>query len=91
MEITAVKIRKTFDDRPLKAILSVTLDNCLAIHDVKIINAKGRLFVVMPCKKEPNGGYRDIVHPTNSQFRAIFEDTLIKEYAEYLSQKENLP
>ena len=47
MEITDIKIRKTFDDKPLKAILSVTFDDCLALHDVKIINADNRFFV--PC------------------------------------------
>ena len=40
MEITDVKIRKTFDDQPLRAVMSITLDDCIAVHDVKIIYAK---------------------------------------------------
>ena len=51
MEITDIKIRKTFDDQPLKAVLSVTFDGALAVHDVKIIYARDKYFVVMPCKK----------------------------------------
>jgi stage V sporulation protein G len=70
MTITDIKIRKCFDDGPMKAIVSVTLDNALAVHDIKVINAKEKLFIVMPSKKNPDGTYRDIVHPINADFRA---------------------
>lgn len=84
MEITGVKIRKTFDDEPLKAVMSVTFDDCLAVHDVKIIYAREKFFVVMPSRKNQNGEYKDIVHPINSDFRKKLEDTLIEAYKEQL-------
>ena len=37
MTITEIKICKTFSEGNLKAIVSITLDNCLAIHDIKIV------------------------------------------------------
>ncbi len=80
MEITDVKIRKTFDDQPLRAVMSITLDDCIAVHDVKIIYAKDKYFVVMPSKKTRDGEYKDIVHPINPEFRGRLEDVLIGEY-----------
>ncbi len=80
MQITDVKIRKFFDEGPMKAVASVTFDNCLAVHDVKVIYARERFFIVMPSRKNPDGTYRDIVHPINSDFRAELERTLIDAY-----------
>ena len=70
MVVTDVKIRKVFLEGPMKAIVSVTFDHQLAVHDVKVIYARERHFIVMPSKKNPDGTYRDIVHPINSAFRA---------------------
>ena len=80
MKITDIKIRKFFDEGPMKAIASVTFDDCLAVHDVKIINARDKFFIVMPSRKNPDGTYRDIVHPVNSEFRAALEEAVIEEY-----------
>ena len=80
MKITDIKIRKFFEEGPMKAIASVTFDDCLAVHDVKIINARDKFFIVMPSRKNPDGTYRDIVHPINSDFRAALEEAVIEEY-----------
>ena len=64
----------------MKAIASVTFDDCLAVHDVKVIYARDRYFIVMPSRKNPDGTYRDIVHPINSEFRAAFEEAVIDAY-----------
>ena len=88
MEITDIKIRKTFDEGPLRAILSVTFDDCLALLDVKIIHADSRQFVVMPSRKNPDGSYKDIVHPINSDFRKKLETKLLSEYSSHLYDVE---
>ena len=81
MQITDIKIRKTFnDDGPMKAVVSVTFDNQLALHDIKVINTKEKFFIVMPSRKNPDGTYRDIIHPINSDFRALLEKTILDEY-----------
>ena len=80
MQITDIKIRKFFEDGPMKAIASVTFDDCLAVHDVKIIYARERYFIVMPSRKNPDGTYRDIVHPINSEFRSALEEAVIDAY-----------
>ena len=89
MNITDVKIRKTFaSDEPMKAIVSVTFDNQIALHDIKVIYAREKLFIVMPSRKNPDGSYRDIVHPINADFRAYLEETVLKAYADALENAD---
>ena len=88
MQITDVKIRKFFEEGPMKAIVSVTFDGQLAVHDIKVINARDKFFIVMPSRKNPDGTYRDIVHPINAQFRAVLEEKVIAAYhTEYEAAK----
>lgn len=88
MQITDIKVRKLFDEGPMKAVVSVTFDGQLAVHDIKVISTKDKLFIVMPSRKNPDESYRDIVHPINSQFRAALESAVISAYEEAL---ENAP
>jgi stage V sporulation protein G len=89
MQITDVKVRKLFDEGPMKAIVSVTFDGQLAVHDIKVINARDKYFIVMPSRKNPDDTYRDIVHPINSQFRAALESAVINAFYEALENAEN--
>ena len=89
MQITDIKIRKLFEEGPMKAIVSVTFDGQLAVHDIKVINARDKFFIVMPSRKNPDDTYRDIVHPINSQFRAMLEDQVIEAYNEALLHAED--
>lgn len=80
MQITDIKVRKFFDEGPMKAVVSVTFDDCLAVHDIKVIYARDRYFIVMPSRKNADGTYRDILHPINSQFRNELESAVIDAY-----------
>ena len=80
MQITDVKVRKLFSEGPMKAVVSVTFDDCLAVHDIKVIYARERFFIVMPSRKNPDGTYRDIAHPINAHFRATLESAVISAY-----------
>ncbi len=91
MQITDVRVRKVFDEGPMKAIVSVTFDNELALHDVKVINARDKYFVVMPSRKNPDGTYRDIVHPINATSRNMLETAVIGAYFEKLKEIEENP
>jgi len=88
MNITDIKIRKLFDDGPMKAIVSVTFDGQLAVHDIKVINARDKHFIVMPSRKNPDDTYRDIVHPINAQFRGELEAAVIDAYNTALAEAE---
>ena len=85
MQITDVKVRKLFEEGPMKAIVSITFDGQLAVHDIKVINARDKFFIVMPSRKNPDDTYRDIVHPINAEFRSALEDAVITAYNEALT------
>ena len=88
MQITDIKVRKLFDEGPMKAVISVTFDGQLAVHDIKVISARDKFFIVMPSRKNPDETYRDIVHPINAQFRSVLENAVIAAYQEALAEAE---
>ena len=88
MKITDVKIRKTFADSNIKAIVSITIDNCLAVHDIRIIQGNDRLFAAMPSRKD-NDVYRDIVHPISLESRQWLEDIILTAYMAHIDIMEN--
>ena len=85
MQITDIKIRKLFDEGPMKAVVSVTFDSQLAVHEINVIHALDLFFIVMPSRKNPDETYRYIVHPINAQFRATLENAVIEAYEEALA------
>ena len=87
MVITDIKVRKLFDEGPMKAIISVTFDGQLALHDIKVISVRDKNFIVMPSRKNPDGTYRDIVHPINADFRGELEEMVLRAYEEELAKQ----
>ena len=88
MQITDVKVRKLFEEGPMRGIVSVTFDGQLAVHDIKVINARDKYFIVMPSRKNPDETYRDIVHPINAQFRSMLESAVLDAYNEAVAEAE---
>ncbi len=86
MQITDIKVRKLFEDGPMKAVVSVTFDGQLAVHDIKVINARDKYFIVMPSRKNPDETFRDIVHPINAPFRATLEEAVLEAFHEAVAQ-----
>lgn len=80
MKVTNVKVRKFFNNGPLKAVVSVTFDDALAVHDIKVVSANDKTFVVMPAVKTPDGAYRDTVHPINTELRKELTETVLEQY-----------
>ena len=91
MEITNIKIRKLFDDGPMKAVVSVTLDDQMALHDIKVIYAGEKYFIVMPSRKNPDGTYRDIAHPINAEFRNRLESAVLHAYEDEVARATTAP
>ena len=88
MQITDIKVRKTFDEGPLKAVVSLTFDAQLAVHDIKVIYANDRFFIVMPSRKNGDGTYRDITHPISADFREMVEEAVLSAYKDELAKAE---
>lgn len=88
MEITDIKIRRIVTEGRLRAVVSVTLDHMLAVHDIKIVQGDERLFAAMPSRKDENGVYRDIVHPISASARNMFEKEILDAYSRYTALME---
>ncbi len=84
MKVTDVKIVPVNEDR-LKGYVTVTIDGCFVIRDIKIIQGHDGLFVAMPSKKKKDGTYRDIAHPVNQETREIFEKQIFDAYEKMLA------
>jgi stage V sporulation protein G len=79
MDITDVKVFPVDEDK-LRAYVTITLDNCFVVRDLKVINGNTGLFVAMPAKKRKDGTYKDIAHPLNSEMRDRMERAVLNEY-----------
>ena len=80
MEITDIRIKKVASEGKMKAVASVTFDNAFAVHDVKVIEGPEKLFVAIPSRRTPDGEYRDIAHPINSDMRNMLESKVLAAY-----------
>ncbi len=79
MEITEVKVFPV-DEEKLKAYITVVLDNCFVVRDLKIISGTAGLFVAMPSKRRKDGTFKDIAHPLNQSTREMMEKKILDAY-----------
>lgn len=87
MEVTDVRLRRVQTEGRMRAIASITLDDEFVIHDIRVIDGNGGLFVAMPSKRTPDGEFRDIAHPINSDTRSKLQQAVLTAY----EQSENDP
>ena len=79
MQISEVKVFPVDEDK-LKAYITVVLDDCFVVRDLKIINGTAGLFVAMPSKRRKDGTFKDIAHPLNQETRSVMERTILDAY-----------
>ena len=82
MQITDVRVRKVTSQGKMKAKIDITIDDAFVIHDVKVIETDKGTFIAMPSKKLPNGEYKDIAHPINTETREMLQKTILEKYNE---------
>jgi stage V sporulation protein G len=85
MEITDVKVIPV-DDEKLKAFVSIVIDHCFVVTDIKVIHGPKGLFVSMPSKKRKDGTFKDIAHPLNNQTRQYLEERVLAVYKQQVAQ-----
>lgn len=89
MKITDVRVRIVKkDDSKLKAVASVTFDDCFVVHDIKVIEATEGYFIAMPSRKTADGEYKDIAHPINTETRNELIDVILKAFNEELAKPQ---
>ena len=79
MEITEVRVFPVSEEK-LKAYVTITLDHCFVVRDLKVIHGTTGLFVAMPAKRRKDGTFKDIAHPLNSDTRERMERAILAEY-----------
>ena len=82
MQITDVRVRRIASQNRMKAIASITFDDVFVIHDIKVIESDKGLFIAMPSRKTPNGEFKDIAHPINTETREMIQKAIIDKYNE---------
>ena len=80
MNITDVRIRKISAEGKMKAIVSVTFENQFVVHDIKVIEGQNGLFIAMPSRKTPDGEFKDIAHPINTDTREKIQNSILEAY-----------
>lgn len=82
MTITEVRVRKVKQATgKLRAIASITIDNCFTVHDIKIFEGEENLHIAMPSRKTAEGSYKDVAHPLNNETRTMIQTIVLDEYA----------
>ena len=85
--ITDVKIRMVnAENSKLRAVASIIIDDCLALHDIKIIGGNDGEFIAMPSRKTPSGEFKDIAHPINSETRELMRSAILEAYKRSLEE-----
>ena len=89
MNITDVRVRIVKkDDSKLKAVASITIDNCFVVHDIKVIEGVDGHFVAMPSRKSSEGEHKDIAHPINTETREALIKTVMDAFKKECEKEE---
>lgn len=87
MQITDVRVRKVNSEGKMKAVVSVTFDNQFVVHDIKVIDGQNGMFIAMPSRRTPDGEFKDIAHPINSDTREMIQKAILEEYEKALAEE----
>jgi stage V sporulation protein G len=90
VEITEVRVFPVQEEK-LKAFVSIVLDRCFMVNDIKVIQGKDGLFISMPSRRKKNGEFKDVAHPLNQETRAWVEDRILGEYRAALEGRAPKP
>lgn len=81
MDITKVTLRPVSMNK-VCAIASIVIDDAVVVHDLRVVDGDKGLFVAMPSRKLPNGEFRDVCHPINSDARGAIQEAVLARFAE---------
>lgn len=79
MNITKVTLRPVSMNK-VCAIASIVIDDVFVVHDLRVVNGDKGLFVAMPSRKLPNGDFRDICHPINTDTRTNIQQAVLDQF-----------
>lgn len=83
MNISDIRVRLAkSENSKVKASVSFTIDGCFVVHDVRVIEGNDGYFAAMPSRKNPDGEFKDIVHPADTATRTELNALIIKAFEE---------
>ena len=88
MQITDIRVRMVNKESKMKAVVSVTFDDCFVVHDIKVISGNEGYFIAMPSKKTNEGEFRDIAHPIKTETREELIKAVLKAFEEELAKPQ---
>jgi stage V sporulation protein G len=88
MVITDVRVRKTYPEGKMRAIVSVTFDDQFVVHDIKVIEGHNGFFIAMPSRKTPDGEFKDIAHPINMGTRRDIQESVLQSYERAIEEEQ---
>lgn len=81
LNITDIRVRLVKkDELKLKAVADITIDGCFVVHEIRVIEGTDKLFVSMPNRKTPNGEFKDIAHPIDTETRTMLDKKVLEAY-----------
>jgi stage V sporulation protein G len=84
VNITKVVVRPV-DMNKVCAVASITIDDQFVVHDLRVVDGDKGLFVAMPSRKLPNGEYRDVAHPINTETREVLQKAVLAEFKQMMA------
>lgn len=84
MTISNVTPTKIYDEDILKAEFSITIDDCITINDIKVIQKDQDITVSLPRRRNEDGIYKEIVSPANPEAKKMIKNTVLDAYETYL-------
>jgi len=92
LNITDIRVRLVKkEDLKLKAVASITIDNCFVIHEIRVIEANNGLFVAMPSRKTPDGEFKDTAHPIDTETRTDLDKKVLEAYEKAVKEDVENP
>ena len=88
MKITDIRVRLVNNNDKLKAVASITIDDELVVHDIKVINGKDGYFLSIPSRKTDDGKFKDIVHPIKTEVRESLKEQILAAYEKALASEQ---
>ena len=80
MKVTSVNLKRVEEKGAVKAYATIILDDSLAIHNIRVIEGKDKLFIAFPSHKDKNEVYHDYVHPIISDLRKKKKKAVLNKY-----------
>ena len=84
MTISKVTPTKIYDEGILKAEFSITIDDCITINDIKVIQKEQDITVSLPRRRNEDGIYKEIVSPANPEAKEVIRKIVLDAYETYL-------